>query len=144
MKPAPADTLRKRELAQIHIAKAALGLDDDEYRDLLYALSKGQTRSAADLDWTGRKIVLEHFRKLGWKNTGGRPSDPMSRKIRSLWLTLRDLGALHDASETALRHFVRRTVHVDRLEWLDGKQAATVIEALKGWIARVKGTAGNE
>lgn len=142
MTPAAADTLRKRELAQIHIAKSALRLSDDEYRDLLWAIAR--VRSAADLDWTGRKRVLNHFHKLGWRNDSGRPTDPHSRKIRALWLTLRDAGALHDASERALRHFVRRTVHVDRLEWLDGKQVSVVIEALKAWIRRVEGSTAHE
>lgn len=141
MKPAAADTLRRRELAQIHIAKASLGMDEDVYRNLVFTLSKGQTRSAGDLDWTGRKQLLDHMKKAGWQNRGGRPSDPTSRKVRSLWLTLRDMKAIDDASERALRSFVKRTAHVDRLEWLSAAQASTVIEALKGWIARLKAPA---
>ena len=130
------DQLRKRELAQIHIAKAALQMDDDAYRAMLWAIAR--VRSSKDLDWTGRKRVLDHLVKCGWKNSAKRPADPVSRKIRSQWLTLRDLGALTDPSEKALRAFVKRTVGVERLEWLNGRQAETVIEALKGWIARLE------
>jgi len=126
--------VRARELAQIHIAAKALRLDEDEYRDLMFAVTR--VRSAAELDWTGRKRLLDHFGKLGWKNDAGRPSDPTSRKIRALWLSLRDAGKIKDPSERALRKFVRRMVHVERLEWLDPRSASTVIEALKAWRAR--------
>ena len=132
---------RKSELAQIHIAKAAIGLSDDEYRDLLYGLER--VRSAADLSWKGRAHVLDHFRKLGWTGGGGRSTDPVIRKIRSLWLSLRDAGALRDPSERALRAFVKRTAGVDRLEWADANARAAVIEALKDWLWRVKKEANN-
>ncbi|WP_290890600.1 regulatory protein GemA [Arenimonas sp.] len=130
------DQLRKRELAQIHLAKAALQMDDDGYRAMLWTIAR--VRSAADLDWTGRKRVLDHMVKCGWKNNAKRPADPVSRKIRSQWLTLRDLGALTDPSEKALRSFVKRTAGVERMEWLTASQAATVIEALKAWVARLE------
>lgn len=68
MKPArTADQLRNAELARIHIARTQLGMDEDAYRDLLFVLER--VRSAKDLDWGGRKRVLEHFKKLGWRPT---------------------------------------------------------------------------
>src|SRR6187551_2882572 len=60
-----ADNVRNRELAQIHIAKKDLGLDDATYRDMLWSI--GRVRSAGDLDFTGRKRVLEHLRSRGFK-----------------------------------------------------------------------------
>lgn len=134
------DQLRKRELAQIHIGKAALQMDDDAYRAMLWAVAR--VRSSKDLDWTGRKRVLDHLVKCGWKNTPKRSPDPVIRKVRSLWLTLKDLGVLTDPSEKALRSFVKRTAGVERMEWLNGRQAETVIEALKGWVARVEAEKG--
>lgn len=132
----PGDQIRKNELAQIHIAKAALQMDDETYRAMLWTVAR--VRSAKDLDWTGRKRVLDHLVKCGWKNTNKLPRDPVSRKVRSLWLSLRDSGAIQDSSERALRVFVKRTCRVERLEWLDGRQAETLIEALKAWLARVE------
>lgn len=55
---------RKRELAQIHIAKAQLGLDDDTYRAMLWTV--GRVRSAGDLDYAGRRAVLEHLKARGF------------------------------------------------------------------------------
>lgn len=131
-----AHQLRNRELAQIHIAKAALQMDDETYRAMLWTIAR--VRSSKDLDWTGRKRVLDHLVKCGWKNKppARRAADPVEGKIRSLWLELRDAKVLRDPSERALRAFVKRTCGVDRLEWLNGRQAQTVIEALKRWRAR--------
>ena len=67
--------LRNAELAQIHIARTQLGLDDDTYRAIIFTISPGRTRSSSDLDWTGRKQLLEHFKAKGWK-----PSAPRKAK----------------------------------------------------------------
>lgn len=56
---------RRRDLSAIHTAKRDLALDDDAYRDILWAVAR--VRSAADLDQAGRSKVLDHFRACGWK-----------------------------------------------------------------------------
>ena len=74
------------------------------------------------------------------KNRQARPlaDDPQSRKIRSLWLELRDLGGLRDASETALAHWVKNQTGIEALQWLSTAQASKCIDALKSWRDRVK------
>lgn len=57
--------LRPSALAQIHIAKKALGLDDDTYRAMLFAVAR--VHSAKDLDHAGREKVLAHLKRSGWK-----------------------------------------------------------------------------
>jgi len=60
---------RNSELAAIHIAAAQLGMDtrdenpESEYHAMLWSIAR--TRSAGDLDWTGRKRVLEHLKSRG-------------------------------------------------------------------------------
>ncbi|MCR6667570.1 MAG: regulatory protein GemA [Methyloversatilis sp.] len=50
MKPSrTADQLRRAEIAQIHIAKSQLGMDDDTYRAMLWSV--GRVRSSSN--WTG-------------------------------------------------------------------------------------------
>ena len=44
---------RNADLAKIHIAKKQLAMEDEAYRDLLFSI--GRVRSAADLDFAGRK-----------------------------------------------------------------------------------------
>lgn len=133
--------LRNAELAMIHIARKDLGLDDDTYRDVLWTV--GRVRSSKDLDWTGRKKLLEHFKAKGWK-----PSAPRKAKatkpvapgqpglVRSLWDELHAAGKVRDPSDQALGAWLRRNGWPERVEWLDGKQVTSAIEALKKWLAR--------
>lgn len=139
---ATAPDIRRREMAQIHIAKAQLGLDDETYRSMLWSIAR--VRSSKDLDWTGRKKVLDHLKQCGFKVKPGKAaktrvlaSDDQSRKIRALWLELAQAGAVRDPSETALASFVRRHTGVEALQWLSGPQASRMIEHLKRWRARV-------
>lgn len=147
------DRYRREELAKIHIAKAELlqsrpGFTEETYRDILW--QAGKVGSASELDFKGRQLVLARFKELGWKvkhkgkgvpREKSRPlaQDEWSRKIRALWLTLHDLGALRDSSEKALNSYVKRMVGIDDVGWIkDWKDACTVIEALKKWIVRVE------
>jgi phage gp16-like protein len=65
-------------------------------------------------------------------------SDPQSKLIRHLWLRLHGIGVVRDPSEEALAHYVEGQTKVADLHWLDNRQASTIIEALKSWIARVE------
>lgn len=133
--PTPADDLRKRELARIHVVKAQLRMTDDEYRDLLFAIAR--VRSAADLDWTGRKRVLDHMAKLE-KAMRREKGDGQVRHIRFLWHRLHALGAIEHDSTSALKAFVKRQTGRDAIEWLTTGEARNVIESLKQWVARAE------
>lgn len=94
---------RTAQIAQIHVAKKALGLDEQLYRDILQDV--GGHPSAADLTPLGRAKVLAHFERLGWHpkgrpaktvkpvrhwQTGPKPSEdraPMISKIDALLYT---------------------------------------------------------
>jgi len=142
--PRGTDKYRREELAKIHIAKKDLGLSDEIYRDIIY--QAGSVESSADLDYRGRAAVLERFAELGWKSKTRSPApgsrsrtladDPQSKKIRALWLELHTAGKVRDSSEKALASYVRRMTRVAALQWLDNKQAQTVIESLKKWLER--------
>ena len=67
---------RKRDLAQIHIAKQQLGMEEDVYRGLLQTI--GRVDSSAKLSAEGRQRLLAHFRACGWK-----PSAPRSNGASS-------------------------------------------------------------
>ena len=60
-----AQDVRNSELAQIHIARSQLGMDDDTYRNVLWTVAR--VRSSKDLDWSGRKRVLDHMKACGFK-----------------------------------------------------------------------------
>jgi phage gp16-like protein len=91
---------RNNALAQIHIAKAQLGMDDDTYRDMLWAVAR--VKSAKDLDHAGRAKVMEHLKRSGFKSAPprlphpGRPhnidSEARGPQIKKVQALLADAG----------------------------------------------------
>lgn len=143
------DKFRREELAKIHIAKKDLGLSDDIYRDILW--HAGKVESAGDLDWQGRRAVLERFKELGWKPTAAKKSglsalagtktrrpadDPQSRMLRGLWIELHQAGKVKDPSERALIAFGKRMTRKDALEWYSDRDVTVMKKALKEWLER--------
>lgn len=133
--------LRNAELAQIHVAKKQLALDEDTYRAVLWAVAR--VRSSKDLDWTGRKAVLEHFKAKGWKPKPpktARAEKPVPRGqdalVKSLWNELHQAGKVRDPSDAALGAWLTRNRWPERPEWLNYMQINQAIEALKKWLAR--------
>ena len=63
---------RTRELATIHATVHKLGMDDATYRQMLWSVAR--VKSAADLDFAGRKTVIDHLRAIG--GTFTRPGKP--------------------------------------------------------------------
>lgn len=135
---------RRIELAQIHMAAAHLGMDTEdknpasEYRSMLWTCAR--VHSAADLDFAGRRKVIDHLKARGWKPVRSKQSkhydDKLTRKILALWLELRDQGVIQDASNKALAKFCNDVAGVARPEWCNNKQAEAVIEGLKAWLKR--------
>lgn len=55
----------RREIQLIHIAKQQLGLDDETYRAMLWSVAR--VKSSTELDFAGRKKVLDHLKGCGFK-----------------------------------------------------------------------------
>lgn len=137
---------RSGDLAAIHIAKARLQLSDDEYRDLMATVCGG-VRSAAELDWTGRRRFLAHLQaclaqqrpKLG-RGAGELhikdPLTPTQRLMWSTWMKLADAGLVRERSMAAIEAFARAQTGVDRLAWLNDRQQELVVERMKQWLKR--------
>lgn len=145
MKAAPSKPDRIRLIKLIHVARRELRMDDDTYR-LMLAGMKGLdgATSTADLSVPNLLRVLEQLKQKGFKvrpnKKAKRPlaDDEQSKKIRALWLTLHDMGAVRDPSEEALAKYVLRMTKVAALQWLTAAQASQVIENLKQWMGRVQ------
>lgn len=121
-------------LAQIHIARKELGLDDATYRAVLIRVARKD--SSAAMSPAERRKVIAEFKRLGFRpksKFSKRPmaSKPYVRKVFALWGELKRKGIWRDPSPTSLRRFVVKLTGCDDPEWLSYPQAAIVIEALK-------------
>ena len=136
-----AEGARRADLAAIHMAKKALGWDDDHYRDVMFAVCR--VRPSGDLDFTGRKRFIAHLQACGWSGArtapSGRPRqawDGKRRLVWALWQQLADARLVNDRTSRGLNTWVKRQTGVDRLDWLNEPQLALVIESGKQWLAR--------
>lgn len=129
-------------LAQIHIARKELALDDDSYRAILLRLTAQE--SSAGLSDTQRRKVISEFKRLGWKPRAGKTTDspraksqkPYVRLIFALWGELKREGLWTVQSRASLRAFVKKMTGVDDPEFLGPREASCVIEAMKKMKAR--------
>jgi phage gp16-like protein len=143
---------RQKVMAQIHIAKKQLGLDNDVYRELLNhetGKTSCKTMSIAELF-----RVVHVMKQKGWK-----PKTPSNRrrmspksgnatiegidKIRAIWITMAKQGFVRDGSEAALDSYVKRMTAkynkgagVESVAWLKGKTVLVVLESIKNWHKR--------
>lgn len=138
-----ADGARRADLAAIHMAKAALGWDDDTYRDVMATVCSG-VRSAAELDHTGRKRWLAHLAACRHRAQGAAapaapkrtPWGPQLRKLWALWQQLADARLVTDRQRAALQAWVTNQTGVSRLEWLNEQQLNQVVDQAKAWLKR--------
>jgi hypothetical protein len=135
--------VKKREKqALIHIAKKALGLDDDDY----YALIMGEAgiESTKDLEYEDQfNGIMKAFKKLGFKQETGistsRPkwterwgcTDAQRAKIEAMWRT-----CARTPTDRALRAFIKRITHVDHPAFLRPALAGKVINALNTMMVK--------
>jgi phage gp16-like protein len=141
---APAAQERQRLIRLIHVAKRDLAIEEDEYRALLTRCVKKDSTSAMSVPELEK--VFHHMKRAGFKvrhkessKASNRPlaDDPQSKKIRALWLSLHQAGAVRNSSEAALAAYVKRITGVDALQWISSEQASRVIETLKQWVNRI-------
>lgn len=126
MKPQTAPDIRKREIAIIKIAQKQLGIDDDTYRAMLWTVAR--VKSAADLDWAGRKKVLDHLKAKGFK-IKSRPA-PAANKAGLVSAVRASLIACGNKPDAYADGMARHMFHIERFEWCDTAQLRKIIAAL--------------
>lgn len=145
---APAVSPQRRALlAQVHIARKSLAMEEDDYR----AVIEQVTGRKSAKDCTDRELseVVARFEELGFRPFG-RPvkrramgTSKTVRKARAMWISLYQLGAIVDGSDVALEAFGHRQLGVQRLQWANEREGFKLIEALKaigtryGWDQRL-------
>lgn len=134
-------SMKHKYIRLIHIAKSQLNIDDDTYRHLLQALTKKSSTKMMTIRELEK--VLDNLKSKGFKvkppKKAGKitATEPVHKKIRSLWLKLADAGKVKNRSEKAINSYVKRITGVEVMDWLTEKQAMVVIESLKCWQARI-------
>lgn len=131
MQTVKAEATRKGELAMIHVAKKSLSLDDDAYRCILIAVT-GKS-SAAELDGAGRKALIDHFKKIGFKvqskNAGrARPAAVPARAglIGKIEAQLTAAGRPWSYADA----LAKRVCKVDRIDFCEPAQLLKIVAAL--------------
>lgn len=138
---------RNKLIAQIHIAKTQLAMDEETYRTFLKnATKKG---SCSDMTILELHIVISELVKRGFKRGGRRIGSSSEKvrsniikKIRAKWLEMHAEGIVRNSSEDALNVYVSKIARnkqgypIHFVTWLDNKQATRVLERLKKWQSR--------
>lgn len=128
--PKPRDD-RALDLAKIHMAKAQLAMDDDVYRDTVRAIANQRTSTAKDLDYAERAKLLEHFRRLGWKDRGYTPAKRVAEQKQKL------MDKLHAQLAAAQRQWAyadgmaRRMFKIQKVDWLNAEQLRKLVAAME-------------
>ena len=144
MKPtAPFTRTRNADLGRIHLLVKALQLPRDTYEAVIAGQFPGHT-SSASLSAAQRGQLVAHLEHLCQRSGIALPKvahkprrlNGPQGKIRALWIRLGKAGKLSSSTDKALDAWLKRTVKVDRLEWVKDTDASACIEALKQWCAR--------
>lgn len=121
---------RVKLMRAIHAACRKRGLDEEARRDLqLGATGKA---SMSDMDAAELAKVLDRLNRAG-RAAGERPH---VGKVRALWWSLYWLGEVDATDARAIDAFVKRQTGIAALRFLNHRQAASVVEALKNWARR--------
>ena len=128
---APASDARTRKMRAVLAACRRLGIDQDARRELQRDVTGQLSMASMDEAELGR--LLDHLNR-DWRGTN--PARPHVAKIKALWWSLYWIGAIDEPADHALSAFVKRQTGIAALRFLDHRNAFSVIEALKGWLAR--------
>lgn len=127
---------RKAQLATIHVMAGRLKLDDDTYRALLERLTG--KRSAADMDFRQRVVVLDELRRLSgdtarrMRRTVPPPGAPQGvrEELAAMIGKLEAMVAELDLSWAYVDGMSKRMFHVDKAQWCTAEQLHKLVAAL--------------
>lgn len=131
--------LARKQLSLIHVAKAQLGMEEEDYRALLKRF--GGVESSKDLDHAGFLRVVDAFTRLGFRsdfskrNFGERACMASPRQvalIRDLWTEY----TRGEGTDATLGKWLDHKFKVSALRFLPAEAAPKAITALKAMKAR--------
>lgn len=132
-------SLARKQLSLIHVAKAQLGLEDEDYRAILKRF--GGVESSAKLEQPGFLRVMDAFTRLGFR------SDFTKRNfgVRAAMASAKQVGMIRDlwreytggeGTDATLGKWLERQWKVSALRFLSAEHAPKAITALKAMKAK--------
>ena len=149
------------QIKKIHIAKSQLGLDDQQYRDILsgFTNKKGDPCSSSkELNYAQAEVLLNTFEKLGFKQSpkgtklkyeeySGRDAKfatpKQMRSVDVLWFTSINV---REKTDEAMNNFIHRIAGVSHISFLltaDVHKVRKAIQNLKSERSRGLSNGGN-
>jgi len=137
--------LPRRILAKLHIAKKALGLDDEDWRDLLERMTGH--RSARELTEEHLRPLQRELRRLGWDgwllrrdevptlkyeelgDRKGMPNAAQLRKLDALFNTIPGWATINP--QAAMRAFLKKRFRVEDIRFLDLRKYEIALKAVR-------------
>ncbi len=138
--------LSRGVLAKIHIAKKALALSDDDYRDILDRVCG--VRSATLIEPSQALELQRELRRLGWdgyllrrgelpplkysdieERDGDYPSGRQLRLLESMFKRIK--GYADFAPDLAFRRFLKKRFHIEHPRYLDTKTYQKALSAVR-------------
>lgn len=126
----------------LHVAKARLGLPDEDYRDLLFRVAG--VRSSNELDQPGFERVMREFERLGFQSEHGqaglglRVDKATGAQVASIRRLYRRYTGNRD--DRRLGRWLEIHFHVSNPRFLDAAQAGKVVAILESMNAKKSGT----
>lgn len=125
---------RKREIQLIKIAQKQLDMDESTYRDMLWTVARA--KSSTELDFAGRKKVLDHLKACGFKVTAkvnewafidkaAVDRQPLLRKICMVCKSMK-VGKAYAEGAAKRQHGIDR-----KLEMMDGRELQLLVGVLE-------------
>ncbi len=128
--------ISRKKIALIKVAVKRLGMNDEDYRALLWGTAR--VRSSKELDEAGFDDVMLELHRLGFESSGAQPAygerigmatDKQVFKMRSLW---RSYAGNED--EEAMRRWMQRQFGISHLKFLDCDDVRKVQSTLEKMV----------
>ena len=138
----------RQQIVIIHTLKSAIGINDDQYREMLSGFGVQSSKFLADAQ--AKKLIgILQSMKSG-KNTAGYQSQRYEhlanregayatpkqlRMIEAMWRTT---PAVRDNSIAALNNFIFRIVGISNIEWIWREDVTKIVRAIKAISTGIK------
>ena len=109
--------IKRHEIQLIKIAQKQLGLDEETYRAMLWSVAR--VKSCTELDFAGRKKVLDHMKNCGFTVVASKNTDKPVNVKSELIPLMGKIGALLADMKLPWKYagsILKRQSKIERLE----------------------------